>query len=139
MADINALLDEVQKLPDAERSQFATEFVAKQNLIWVANWVKELEKKFGVQASVPVAVATGGAGTKAVAEEKTSFDVILKSFGANKIAVIKVVRAITNLGLKEAKDLVEKAPQPIKTGLSKEECEKVKKDLEGAGAQVEIK
>ena len=100
-----------------------------------------LEEKWGVSAAAPVAVAAvGGAADAGAAEaEKTEFDVILASFGEKKINVIKEVRAITQLGLKEAKDLVESAPSPIKEGVSKEEAEKIKKKLEDAGATVELK
>ena len=103
--------------------------------------MKELEDKFGVSAAAPVAVAAVAAPGAAaeVAEEKTEFDVILKAAGANKINVIKVVRALTSLGLKEAKDLVDGAPQPLKTGVSKEEAEEAKKQLVEAGAEVEVK
>lgn len=109
--------------------------------------VKALEDKFGIQAAAPMAVGAmmpgmmaGGAGAPAAAaEEKTEFDVILTEAGANKIAVIKEVRSATNLGLKEAKDLVEAAPKPVKEGVSKEEAEELKKKLEAAGAKVEVK
>lgn len=105
--------------------------------------VKALEEKFGVSAA-PVAVAAaapaaGAAGGEAAAEEKTEFDVILKAAGQNKIQVIKVVRQITSLGLKEAKDLVDGAPKPVKEGISKEEAEQIKKQLEEVGAEVELK
>lgn len=101
---------------------------------------KLLEEKWGVSAAAPVAVAAvgGGAGA-AAAEEKTEFDVVLKDAGGNKIAVIKEVRTITGLGLKEAKDLVEGAPKTVKDGVSKDEAEKLKKVLEDAGAKVELK
>lgn len=111
----------------------------------LAELVKKLEDKFGVTAAAPVAVAApvaGSAGAGAAAEEKTEFDVVLKSFGQNKIQVIKVVREITSLGLKEAKDLVEKAGTPdavIKSGVTKEEAEEIKKKLEEVGAEVELK
>ena len=98
-----------------------------------------LEEKWGVSAAAPVAVAAPAAGGEAAAEEKTEFDVILASFGEKKIDVIKEVRALTSLGLKEAKDLVESAPAPIREGVSKDEAEEVKKKLEGAGATVELK
>jgi len=103
--------------------------------------VKELEEKFGVSAAAPVAVAVAGPGAApaAAAEEQTEFNVILLAFGDKKIQVIKEVRAITGLGLKEAKDLVEGVPAPVKEGLSKEDAEKIKAQLEAAGAQVEIK
>lgn len=103
---------------------------------------KLLEEKWGVSAAAPVAVAAaagGAAGGAAAAEEKTEFDVILADGGANKINVIKEVRAITGLGLKEAKDLVEGAPKPIKEGVAKDEAEKLKAQLEAAGAKVELK
>ncbi len=104
------------------------------------DFVKALQERFGVTAAAPVAAgAGGGAAAVAPAEEKTAFDVILASAGDKKIQVIKVVRELTNLGLKEAKDLVEGAPKPVKTGVSKEEAETVKKKLEEQGAKVEIK
>lgn len=103
--------------------------------------VKALEEKFGVQAAMPVmAAAVSGAAPQAtVAEEKSTFTVVLTNAGGNKIAVIKEVRAMTSLGLKEAKDLVESAPKPIKEGVAKEEAEEMKKKLEAAGAKVELK
>ncbi|MFA4875704.1 MAG: 50S ribosomal protein L7/L12 [bacterium] len=108
-------------------------------LMEVANLVKELEETFGVSAAAPVAVAAVGAAPGAAAEEKTEFTVVLADVGANKINVIKEVRALTSLGLKEAKDLVEGAPKPVKEGITKEEADKMKKQLESAGAKVEIK
>lgn len=115
-------------------------FIEKMSVLELAEMVKELEEKFGVSAAAPVAVAAvAGPAAAEVAEEKTEFDVILKSAGANKIAVIKVVRALTSLGLKEAKDLVDGAPQPVKTGISKEEAEEAKKQLVESGAEVEVK
>lgn len=116
-------------------------FIEKMSVLELAEMVKELEEKFGVSAAAPVAVAAAPAagGAAEAAEEKTEFDVILKSAGANKIGVIKVVRALTSLGLKEAKDLVDGAPQPLKTGVSKEEAEEAKKQLVEAGAEVEVK
>ena len=101
--------------------------------------VKAVEEEFGVSAAPVAAVAVGGAAPAAAAEEKTEFDVVLASFGANKLAVIKAVREITGLGLKDAKDLVEAAPKAIKEGASKEEAESIKKALEEAGATVEVK
>ena len=103
--------------------------------------VKALEEEFGVSAAMPMAVAAGPAtgGAAAAAEEQTEFTVILKEFGENKIAVIKAVREVTTLGLKEAKDLVEGAPKPIKEGVNKEEAATIKKKLEEAGAKVEVK
>ena len=107
--------------------------------------VKGLEDKFGIQAAAPVAMgamvpgAAGAAGGEASAEEKTSFDVVLTEVGANKISVIKEVRAATSLGLKEAKDLVESAPKPVKEGATKDEAEELKKKLEAVGAKAEVK
>ena len=109
-------------------------------LLEASKIVKYLESHWGVSAAAPVAVAAAGGGAAApAAEEKTSFDVILESVGANKIAVIKEVRAITSLGLKEAKDLVDGAPKPVKTGVSKEDAEKILKELQASGAEGEIK
>ena len=108
----------------------------------VVELVKMLEDEWGVSAAAPVAVGVGpatGGDTGAPAEEKTEFDVVMTSFGANKVSVIKTVRAITGLGLKEAKDLVESAPAPIKEGVSKDEAEELKKTIEEAGASVEVK
>lgn len=101
--------------------------------------VKACEEEFGVSAAAPVAVAGAGAGEAAAEEEQTEFDVVLTSFGSAKIGVIKVVRALTGLGLKEAKELVESVPKAVKEGVDKEEAEKVKKELEDAGASVELK
>jgi len=117
------------------------EWLSAQTVLEVADLVKELEEKWGVSAAAPVAVAAaGGAAAAAEAvEEKDEFDVILKSAGSNKIGAIKEVRAITGLGLKEAKDLVEGAPKPVKEGVSKDEAEELKKKLEAAGAEVELK
>ena len=115
-------------------------FIENMSVLELANLVKELEEKFGVSAAAPVAVAAAGPAVAAeAAEEKTEFDVILKAAGANKIAVIKVVRALTSLGLKEAKDLVDGAPQPVKTGVSKDEAADAQKQLAEAGAEVEVK
>lgn len=110
----------------------------------LSDLVKAMEDKFGITAAAPMMAApmmAGGAagGAAAAAEEKTSFDVVLKEIGATKISVIKEVRAATNLGLKEAKDLVEAAPKTVKEGIAKEEAEELKKKLEGAGAKAEIK
>ena len=119
------------------------EWLSARTVLEVADLVKELEEKWGVSAAAPVAVAAAGgaaaAGGDAPAEEKDEFDVIFKAAGANKIASIKEVRAITGLGLKEAKDLVEGAPKPVKEGCSKDEAEEIKKKLEAAGAEVELK
>ena len=108
------------------------------NLLQVSELVKKLEETFGVSAAAPVAVAGAGAAPGAVVEEKTEFNVVLKEAGANKIGVIKEIRAITSLGLKEAKELVEGAPKTVKEGVNKEDAEKMKKQLEGAGAKVEL-
>ncbi|PIP68457.1 MAG: 50S ribosomal protein L7/L12 [Candidatus Omnitrophica bacterium CG_4_9_14_0_2_um_filter_42_8] len=116
--------------------------VEQMSVLELSNLVKALEEKFGVTAQAPVAVAVAGApsaGGAAPVEEKTTFTVVLASAGANKIQVIKEIRTITNLGLKEAKDLVEGAPKTVKEGVSKEEAEDVKKKLEAQGAKVELK
>jgi large subunit ribosomal protein L7/L12 len=127
MADINAIADQIQGLSLLEASQL----------------VKMLEEKLGVSAAAaaPVMVAGGGAGAAAApaAEEKTEFSVVLTVVGANKINVIKAVREVTSLGLKEAKDLVDSAPKPIKEGVSKDEAETIKKKFTDAGATVEVK
>jgi large subunit ribosomal protein L7/L12 len=120
------------------------EWLSSQSVIEVADLVKELEDKWGVSAAAPAAVAVaapagGGDAGGAAAEEKSEFDVVLTEFGGNKIAVIKEVRAITGLGLKEAKELVEGAPKPVKEGVSKDEAEEISKKLEAAGAKAEIK
>lgn len=117
------------------------ETISNMSVMEVVELIEAMEEKFGVSAAAPVAVAAGPAagGDAAAAEEKTEFDVVLASFGANKVAVIKAVRGITGLGLKEAKDLVEGAPAPLKEGVSKDEAEDMKKQLEEAGATVEVK
>ncbi len=117
------------------------ETVESMTLLQVADLVKKFEEKFGVSAAAPVAIAAvGGAGAGAAAvEEKTEFTVVLASAGDNKINVIKEVRAVTGLGLKEAKDLVEAAPKTLKDGVNKEEANKIKAQVEKAGAKVEIK
>ena len=118
------------------------EFISNMTVLELSEMVKDLEDKFGVTAAAPVAVAAAGpaaGGEAAAAEEKTEFDVILTGAGEKKINVIKEVRAITGLGLKEAKALVEEAPKPVKEGIPKEEAEKIKEQLEGAGAQVSLK
>ena len=117
------------------------DYLSNLPVIQIAELVKELETKWGVSAA-PVAVAAvggGGGAPAAAAEEKTEFNVILADAGANKINAIKVVREITGLGLKEAKDLVEGAPKPVKEGIGKDEAEDIKKKLEAAGAKVEVK
>jgi large subunit ribosomal protein L7/L12 len=125
MADLSKIVDELSQLTVLEAAELS----------------KLLEEKWGVSAAAPVAVAAGGAagGAAAPVEEKTEFNVILTDAGANKINVIKEVRAITALGLKEAKDLVEGAPKAVKEGVSKEDAAKIKAQLEGAGAKVEVK
>jgi len=119
------------------------EFISNMTVLELSELVKELEEKFGVSAAAPVAVAgmpmAGGDAGGAAEEDKTEFDVILTSFGDKKIQVIKEVRAITGLGLKEAKELVEGVPKPVKEGIAKEDAEKIKEQLEGVGASVEIK
>lgn len=124
MADLNKIVDELSTLTVLEAAELA----------------KLLEEKWGVSAAAPVAVAAAGGGAAApAAEEKTEFSVVLADAGANKINVIKEVRAITGLGLKEAKDLVEGAPKPVKEGVNKDEAGKIKAQLEAAGAKVEVK
>lgn len=113
--------------------------IKELSLLEASELKKALEDEFGVSAAAPVMVAAAGGGESAPAEEKTEFDVILSSFGDKKINVIKVVRAHTGLGLKEAKDLVDKAPNPVKEGIAKDEAEKIKKELEEAGATVDLK
>ncbi|MAD59970.1 MAG: 50S ribosomal protein L7/L12 [Myxococcales bacterium] len=115
------------------------EFLSNLTVIELSNLVSELEEKWGVSAAAAVAVAAGPAAGGEAAEEKTEFDIILKDAGAKKINVIKAVRSITGLGLKEAKELVESAPSAIKEGVSKAECEDIKKQVEEAGGSVEIK
>lgn len=115
------------------------DFLSNLTVIELSNLVSELEEKWGVSAAAAVAVAAGPGGDTAAAEEKTEFDVILKDAGAKKINVIKAVRGITGLGLKEAKDLVEGAPNTLKEGISKAEAEDVKKQIEDAGGSVEVK
>jgi large subunit ribosomal protein L7/L12 len=124
MVDLQKIVDQLSSLTVLEAADLA----------------KLLEEKWGVSAAAPVAMmAAGGGGEAAVVEEKTEFDVILTAAGAQKINVIKEVRAVTSLGLKEAKDLVEGAPKAVKEGVSKDEAEKIKKQLEAAGATVELK
>ncbi|MDC0232679.1 50S ribosomal protein L7/L12 [Pelagibacteraceae bacterium] len=125
MADINKIVDDLSSLTVLEAAELS----------------KMLEEKWGVSAAAPVAaaVAPGAGGGEAAAEEKSEFDVVLAEAGSNKIAVIKEVRTITALGLKEAKDLVEGAPKPLKQGVAKAEAEEMKKTLEAAGAKVELK
>jgi large subunit ribosomal protein L7/L12 len=115
------------------------EFIKNMTLMDAATLVKELEEELGVSAAAPVAVAAAAGGAAAPAEEKTEFNVVLAEAGEKKIQVIKVVRELTGLGLKEAKDLVDGAPKPVKEGVAKAEAESIKKKLEEQGAKVEIK
>lgn len=117
------------------------ESIANMSVMEVVDLISAMEEKFGVSAAAPVAVAAapGAGGDAAAAEEKTEFDVVMSSFGDNKVSVIKAVRALTGLGLKEAKALVESAPAPIKEGVAKDEADEVKAKLEEAGASVEVK
>ena len=116
------------------------QYIESMSVLDLSKLVKALEERLGVSAAAPMAVAAApAAGAAAPVEEKTEFDVILKDAGANKINVIKEVRAITGLGLKESKDMVEGAPKPVKTGVAKAEADELKKKLEAAGAVVEIK
>lgn len=117
------------------------EFISNMTVLELSELITELEEKFGVSAAAPVAVAVAGAGggDAAAAEEQTEFDAVLTAAGDQKIKVIKEVRAITSLGLKEAKALVESAPAPIKEGVTKEEAEEIKSQIEGVGGAVEIK
>lgn len=124
----------------AVSKQDVIDFIANMTVLELSEMIKEMEEKFGVSAAAPVAVAAAGPALAAApVEEKTEFDVILKSGGEKKIQVIKEVRAITSLGLKEAKDLVEGTPAPIKEGVSKEEAADIKAKIEAAGGTVEIK
>jgi len=115
------------------------DFLSNLSVLEISKLVKALEEKWGVTAAAPVAVAAAPAAAAAQVEEKTEFDVVLTEVGANKIAVIKEVRAITGLGLKDAKDLVEAAPKPVKQAVSKDEAAKLKEQIEKAGAKVEVK
>ncbi len=119
------------------------EFIANMSVLDLSELVKEMEEKFGVSAAAPVAMMAAGPAAAAdsgeAAEEQTEFDVILTAHGDKKIQVIKEVRAITGLGLKDAKELVDAAPKPVKEGIAKDEAEKIKTQLEEAGAQVEVK
>ncbi|MBU1087082.1 MAG: 50S ribosomal protein L7/L12 [Candidatus Omnitrophica bacterium] len=122
------------------KSEEIVKSIEEMNVLELSNLVKVLENKFGVSAAMPMAVAAApAAGGAAAAEEKTSFTVILKASGDKKIQVIKEIRTITNLGLKEAKDLVDSAPKAVKENVSKEEAEEIKKKLEEQGASVELK
>ena len=134
-------LEEKLKMADITKDD-VIEFIANMSVLDLSELVKELEDKFGVSAAAPVAMMAGmpAAGADgAAAEEKTEFDVVLTAHGDKKIQVIKEVRAITGLGLKEAKELVESTPKAVKEGVPKDEAEKIKGQLEEAGAQVEVK
>lgn len=123
---------------EAKMEEFIS-YIENLSVLELSKLVKALEERLGVSAAAPVAVAAAGPVAAEAVEEKTEFEVILKSFGENKVAVIKEVRALTGLGLKEAKDLVEAAPKVVKEGVNKEDAAKIKAQLEGAGAQVEVK
>lgn len=133
------MADENTNLPElSENSKKVLEIVEKMSVLELADLVKVMEDKFGVSAAAPVAVAAAPAEAAAPEEEKTIFNIVLKEAGANKIGVIKVVREITELGLKEAKDLVDTAPQTVKEGVKKEDAEAYKAKFEEAGATVEL-
>ena len=123
----------------AVKKEELLETISNMTVLEVVELVEAMEEKFGVSAAVAAAPAAAPAADGAAAEEKTEFDVVLTGFGENKVAAIKVVRSITGLGLKEAKELVESAPSPLKEAVSKEEADEVKKQLEEAGATVEVK
>lgn len=121
------------------KKEDVVQFIENMTVLEMAEFVKELEDKFGVSAAAPVAVAAAPGAAAPEAEEKTEFDVVLTEVGGEKIKVIKVVRALTGLGLKEAKDLVDGAPGPVKEAVNKDEAEGAKNQLEEVGAKVEIK
>ena len=122
------------------KKEDVVQFIESMTVLEMADFVKELEEKFGVSAAAPVAMVAGPAAAGgAVEEEKTEFDVVLSDIGSEKIKVIKVVRALTGLGLKEAKDLVDSAPGNVKEGVSKDEAEEAKTQLEEVGAKIDIK
>ena len=123
----------------SDKIQTIIDTVKELSVIELSDLVKAFEEEFGVSAAAPVAVAAAGAAPAAAAEEQTEFDVVLSAVGGNKIAVIKVVREITGLGLKEAKEVVDGAPKPVKEGVSKEDAESIKAKLTEAGAEVEVK
>lgn len=131
--------DEVKNLPElSENGKKVLEIVEKMTVLELADLVKVMEDKFGVSAAAPVAVAAVAAAPAEAVEEKTMFNIVLKDAGANKISVIKVVRELTELGLKEAKDMVDAAPQTVKEGVKKEDAEAIKAKFEEAGATVEL-
>jgi large subunit ribosomal protein L7/L12 len=127
-----------REMADITKEQVVT-FIENMTVLEMADFVKELEEKFGVSAAAPVAVAAAGAAPAAAEEEQTEFDIILTSIGDKKIQVIKEVRAITGLGLKEAKAVVDEAPKAVKEKIAKEEAEEIKKRLEEVGASAEVK
>jgi len=133
------MAEETKTLPElSENGKKVLEIVEKMSVLELADLVKVMEDKFGVSAAAPVAVAAVAAAPAEEVEEKSTFDIILKEAGANKIGVIKAVREITELGLKEAKDLVEAAPQTVKEGVAKADAEAIKVKFEEAGAKVEL-
>jgi large subunit ribosomal protein L7/L12 len=133
------MADEAKTLPElSENGKKVMEIVEKMTVLELADMVKVMEDKFGVSAAAPVAVAAVAAAPAEAAEEKTMFNIVLKDAGAQKISVIKVVREITELGLKEAKDMVDAAPQTVKEGVKKEDAEAIKVKFEEAGATVEL-
>jgi len=131
--------EEVKTMSTEITKEHVVSFIEKMSVLELSQLVKELENKFGVSAAAPVAVAAAAPAAGPAAEAKTEFTVVLAAAGDKKINVIKEVRAITGLGLKEAKDLVEGAPKPLKEGINKQEAEEIKKKLEAEGAKVEIK
>ena len=142
---VASVLESVAKLSSEEKGQLGLEMIKNLTVMELSGWVKTLEEEFGVSAAPVAVAAVGGAAAPAggaaapAAEEKTEFQVVLANAGANKIQVIKEVRALTNLGLKEAKDLVDGAPKVLKESVSKKEAEEIKAKIEAAGAKVEIK
>ncbi len=133
------MAEETKKLPElSDNGKKVLEIVEKMSVLELADLVKVMEDKFGVSAAAPVAVAAAPAEAAPAVEEKTMFDIVLKDGGANKIGAIKVVREITELGLKEAKDLVDSAPQTVKEGVKKEDAEAIKAKFEEIGATVEL-
>lgn len=145
MPTTTELFEQVKGLKDEEKSQLLLEVISNSSVIWLKDFVKLFEDKFGVTAAMPTMVAAAGSAAGAEAEEgekkaeKTAFDIVLQDAGPNKIQVIKVIRAITNLGLKEAKELTDSAPKTVKSGVAKDEADKLIQELESAGAKVELK
>lgn len=136
---MSQVTEETEAIQLTEEQTEILDKISSWNLLDLSNFIKAFEEKFDVTAAAPIAFAAGGAGAAAEeTEEKVIFDVVLKAFGDKKIQVIKVVRQITSLGLKEAKDLVEAAPKAVKEGATKDEAEKIKEDLEAVGATVTI-